>query len=103
MSPLAHARRDQVLHRSPRRGLVPGARRRVHAVRVSQARRPRGLVPGGRAHSSPRARGSAYEPVGQSQALPGIDLVQLAGFLDRPTATRAILDYRAALRGESVA
>lgn len=45
-------------------------------------------------------RGSVYEPASESQALPGIDLVQLVGFLDRPTASRAILDYRAALRGE---
>jgi len=45
-------------------------------------------------------RGARYEPVAQSEALPGIDLEQLVGFLDRPTASRAICDYRAALRGE---
>ena len=45
-------------------------------------------------------RGTVYVPAAQSHALPGIDLVQLVGFLDRPTASRAILDYRAALRGE---
>jgi hypothetical protein len=31
--------------------------------------------------------------------LPGIDLDELASFLDRPTASQAIRDYRAALRG----
>ena len=46
-------------------------------------------------------RGTRYEPVAQSSALVGIDLVELVGFLDRPTASRAIRDYRAALRGES--
>lgn len=45
-------------------------------------------------------RGTRYAPVAHSEALPGIDLEQLATFLDRPTASRAILDYRAALRGE---
>ena len=44
-------------------------------------------------------RGAAYEAVEQSEALPGIDLAQLASFLDRPTASQAIRDYRAALRG----
>jgi Uma2 family endonuclease len=43
-------------------------------------------------------RGTRYEPVAKSDALPGIDLEQLTSFLDRPTASRAILDYRAALR-----
>jgi Uma2 family endonuclease len=43
-------------------------------------------------------RGTRYEHVPTSEALPGIDLEQLASFLDRPTASRAILDYRAALR-----
>jgi hypothetical protein len=33
-----------------------------------------------------------------SEALPGIDLEQLASFLDRPTASAAIREYRAALR-----
>jgi hypothetical protein len=32
--------------------------------------------------------------------LPGVDLPELAGFLDRPTASQAIRDYRATLRGE---
>lgn len=44
-------------------------------------------------------RGAAYEAVEQSEALPAIDLAQLASFLDRPTASQAIRDYRAALRG----
>ena len=45
-------------------------------------------------------RGTRYEPVARSAALPGIDLGELVGFLDRPTASQAIRDYRAALRGE---
>jgi Uma2 family endonuclease len=43
-------------------------------------------------------RGLRYEVVAASEALPGIDLEQLASFLDRPTASRAIRDYQAALR-----
>jgi Uma2 family endonuclease len=42
-------------------------------------------------------RGERYEAIGASEALPGLDLDQLAGFLDRPTTSRAIRDYRAAL------
>jgi Uma2 family endonuclease len=42
-------------------------------------------------------RGVAYEAVRASEALPGIDLEQLVSFLDRPTASQAIRDYRAAL------
>lgn len=34
-----------------------------------------------------------------SDALPGIDLGQLASFVDRPTTSQAISEYRAALRG----
>jgi Uma2 family endonuclease len=45
-------------------------------------------------------RGAHYEAVPTSEALPGIDLVELVSFLDRPTASQAIRDYRAALRGE---
>src|SRR5260221_5575656 len=41
--------------------------------------------------------GEAYEPVPASEVLPGIDLVEIAGYLDRPTASRAIREYRAAL------
>ena len=42
-------------------------------------------------------RGVSYEPVNASEALPHIDLDQLVSFLDRPTASQAIRDYRAAL------
>jgi Uma2 family endonuclease len=44
-------------------------------------------------------REGGYEEVAQSEVLPGIDLVQLASFLDRPTASQAIRAYRAALGG----
>jgi Uma2 family endonuclease len=44
-------------------------------------------------------RGLRYEEVSSSEALSGIDLEQLVSFLDRPTASQAIRDYRAALRG----
>src|SRR5690606_15431446 len=44
-------------------------------------------------------RGIRYEAVASSEALTGIDLEQLVSFLDRPTASQAIRDYRAALRG----
>ena len=43
-------------------------------------------------------RGTRYERAARSEALAGIDLKQLASFLDRPTASRAIRDYVAALR-----
>ena len=49
--------------------------------------------------AEPRSRG-AFETKAGSEALPGIDLEQLASFLDRPTASEAIRDYRAALRPE---
>lgn len=42
-------------------------------------------------------RGERYEPVEASEALPGIDLVELVSFLDRPTTSEAIRDYRKAL------
>jgi Uma2 family endonuclease len=45
-------------------------------------------------------RGAQYEAAAASEALPGLDLEQLVGFLDRPTASQAIRDYRAALRNE---
>jgi Uma2 family endonuclease len=45
-------------------------------------------------------RGTRYEPVMRSEALPDIDLDELVGFLDRPSASQAIRDYVAALRGE---
>ena len=42
-------------------------------------------------------RGRDYAAVDASEALPGIDLAQLATFVDRPTASQAIREYRAAL------
>jgi Uma2 family endonuclease len=39
-----------------------------------------------------------YAEATASRALPGIDLAQLASFLDRPTASQAMREYRAALR-----
>jgi len=44
--------------------------------------------------------GSGYEPAEQSTVLPGLDLVLLASFLDRPTAFDAIRGFQAALRGD---
>lgn len=45
-------------------------------------------------------RGESYEALAQSAVLPGIDLQQLAGFLDQPhpTTSAAIRAYREALR-----
>ena len=42
-------------------------------------------------------RGEQYESGTRSAALPGIDLTELAGFLDHPTATQAVRAYRAVL------
>lgn len=42
-------------------------------------------------------RGDHYEEFPASEMLRGIDLAQLASFLDRPTASQAIREYRAAL------
>jgi Uma2 family endonuclease len=42
--------------------------------------------------------GERYEERAASAALPGLDLELLAGFLDRPTTSAAIREYRAALR-----
>jgi Uma2 family endonuclease len=42
--------------------------------------------------------GEQYEPAAASQVLPGIDLAQLVSFIDRPTTSQAIRDYRDALR-----
>lgn len=39
-----------------------------------------------------------YEEVAGSEVLPGIDLAQMASFLDRPSTYDAINDYRAALK-----
>lgn len=41
--------------------------------------------------------GDHYEEVSQSTFLPGIDLVQLAEYLDRPSASQAMRGYRSAL------
>jgi len=41
--------------------------------------------------------GAAYAESPASRCLPGIDLAQLASYLDRPTASQAIREYRAAL------
>jgi Uma2 family endonuclease len=46
-------------------------------------------------------RGEAYEESPHSEVLRGIDLVELAGFLDRRSASRAILEYRGALQARS--
>jgi Uma2 family endonuclease len=43
-------------------------------------------------------RGDAYVEVANSEVLPGIDLDELVSFVDRPTASKAIRDYRAALQ-----
>jgi Uma2 family endonuclease len=42
-------------------------------------------------------RGEHYEEIPASEVLPGIDLAQLIGFLDRPTVSQAIKEYRASL------
>lgn len=42
-------------------------------------------------------RGTRYEAVERSEVLPGIDLAQLASFIDRKTTSRAMREYRAAL------
>ena len=42
-------------------------------------------------------RGDQYEPVPASVVLPGIDLDELASYLDRPTTSQAMREYRAAL------
>jgi Uma2 family endonuclease len=44
--------------------------------------------------------GEEYREVAASEALPGIDLEELASFLDRPTTSQAIRDYRAALESK---
>jgi Uma2 family endonuclease len=41
--------------------------------------------------------GDSYREQNESVVLPGIDLVLLVGFLDRPTASQAMREYRAAL------
>jgi Uma2 family endonuclease len=46
-------------------------------------------------------RPDGYEEIGDSQVLPGIDPVELCGYLDRPTASQAIRDYRATLQART--
>jgi Uma2 family endonuclease len=46
-------------------------------------------------------RGEAYEEAPRSEVLPDIDLAELARFLDRPTTSQAIRDYRESLRGSA--
>jgi Uma2 family endonuclease len=41
--------------------------------------------------------GETFTEVPESKVLPGIDLAELASYLDRPTASQAIREYRAAL------
>lgn len=43
-------------------------------------------------------RGEVYDEIPQSEVLRGIDLVEMARFLDRPTTSQAIRDYRASLQ-----
>jgi Uma2 family endonuclease len=43
-------------------------------------------------------RGEAFAEVSESEVLAGIDLAELASYLDRPTASQAIREYRAALQ-----
>ncbi len=42
--------------------------------------------------------GEDFVPIEGSRVLPGLDLDQLASFLDHPTLSDAIIEYRAALR-----
>jgi Uma2 family endonuclease len=42
-------------------------------------------------------RGDEYETLPASEVLPGIDLDELASYLDRPTTSQAMREYRAAL------
>jgi len=43
-------------------------------------------------------RGDTYQEAPHSDVLPGIDLADLARFLDRPTTSQAIREYRASLQ-----
>lgn len=45
----------------------------------------------------------AYEAVEASECLPGLDLEELANFVDRPTTSQSIRDYREALRRKAAA
>jgi Uma2 family endonuclease len=44
-------------------------------------------------------RGSAYEPIERSEVLPGLDHEQLLRYVDFLSVTKAVKEYRAALRG----
>lgn len=46
-------------------------------------------------------RGDRYQVIPTSEVLPEIDLDLLTSFLDRPTTSRAMREFRAALAGES--
>lgn len=59
---------------------------RVDAVRATSG--SRGITP---------ALARVHEGVTESSVLPSIDLAQLASYLDRPAASQAIREYRAAL------
>ncbi len=43
--------------------------------------------------------GDKFLPAARSRALPALDLEELASFLDRPTASQAMREYRAKLEG----
>jgi Uma2 family endonuclease len=43
-------------------------------------------------------RGNAYEPIARSEVLPGLDHEQLLRYVDFLSVTRAVKEYRAALR-----
>jgi Uma2 family endonuclease len=43
-------------------------------------------------------RDEQYEAIETSKVLPAIDLDELAGFIDRPSTSQAIREYRAALQ-----
>jgi hypothetical protein len=43
--------------------------------------------------------GETYHPVEQSNVLPGIDLKQLARFIDSPTTSQAIVEYQESTDG----
>jgi Uma2 family endonuclease len=45
-----------------------------------------------------RLQAEAYEEISESLVLPGIDLAELSSYLDRPTASQAIREYRATLQ-----
>jgi Uma2 family endonuclease len=47
-----------------------------------------------------RLRGERYKAIARSAVMPGLDLDRLASFIDRPTMSRSILDYRAFLRAQ---